>query len=149
VNDQTYEVRSNLDGSQTAVALEKASSSAPIKTASGGLQIADFSSSIRDMDEKPDQQVVSYTVTINNASDGTVTLLWLEPILQDSISGRATDSGLRHEINEVIAPNSQLDIHGQLTLSTSGLTKQDITQLGSPFRGITISTNQTIPLPQS
>jgi len=101
------------------------------------------------VDGNPDQQLVSYTVTIFNASDGTVTLLWLEPILQDSISGRAADSGLRHEINEVIAPNSQLDIHGQLTLSTSGLTKQDMTQLGSLFRGFTVSTNQTIPLPQS
>ncbi|MFN2235983.1 MAG: hypothetical protein ACK2U1_17300, partial [Anaerolineales bacterium] len=148
-NDQTYEVRSNLDGSQTALPLENASSSAPIKIGSGGLQIADFSSSIGGVDGNPDQQLVSYTVTIFNASDGTVTLLWLEPILQDSISGRAADSGLRHEINEVIAPNSQLDIHGQLTLSTSGLTKQDMTQLGSLFRGFTVSTNQTIPLPQS
>ena len=148
-NGQTYEVRSNLDGSQTVIVPQQADSTTPIKTESGGLQIADFSSSISGVDGNPDQQVVAYNVTIHNPSDSTVTLLWLEPVLKDSVSGRVSDTDLRQVVNEVIASNSQVNIHGKLILNMSGLTKQDIMQLGSLFNGFTVSTNQTIPLPES
>ena len=146
-NDQAYEVRSNLDGSQTVVVPGEVSSSAPVKTQSNGIQITDFSSSIGGVDGNPDQQVISYNVTINNPNDNPITLSWLEPVLQDSVSGRTSETGLRNAVNKVLAPNSQAAIHGQLTLNTSGLTKSDITQLGSLFSGFTISTTQTIPLP--
>jgi hypothetical protein len=104
-NDQTHEVRSNLDGSQIVVVPEQASSFAPAISR------------------------------------------WLKPVLQDSLSGRVTDANLKTEENETIAPNSQVSVHGQIAINTSGLTKQDIAQLGSLFSGFTISTNQTIPLP--
>jgi len=146
-NDQAYEVRSNLDGSQTVVVPRKESLSAPVKTDSAGLQITDFSSSIGGVDGNPEQEAISYNVTINNPSNNTVTVLWLEPVLKDSISGRVSDTNLQHAVNEVVGPNSQVDIHGQLTLNTGGLTKSDITQSGSLFSGFMISTNQTIPLP--
>jgi hypothetical protein len=146
-NDQTHEVRSNLDGSQIVVVPEQTSSIAPAISRSGEIQIADFSSSINGVDGNPDQQVISYNMTIYNSSDNTITLLWLKPVLQDSLSGRVTDANLKTEENETIAPNSQLAVHGQIAINTSGLTKQDIAQLGSLFSGFTISTNQTIPLP--
>jgi hypothetical protein len=145
-DDQTYEVRSNLDGSQTAIASGQASSSAPVKTKSDGLQITNVTTSIGGENGNPNQQVISYIVTINNPGDTTVTLLWLEPVLQDSLSGRASDANLRNEVNKVLGPNSQVDIQGQLILDTSGLTKPDITQSGTLFSGISISTYQTIPL---
>ena len=147
-NDQIFETRSNLDGSQIVVVPDQASSSVPVKTESGGLQIADFSSSISGVDGNPDQQLVVYNVIIHNPNNNTVTLLWLEPVLQDSISGRASDTELRHAVNEVIGPNSQVDIQGQLHLNTSGLTKSDIARLDPFFSGFTVSTDQTIPLPQ-
>ena len=146
-NDQTHEVRSNLDGSQIVVVPEQTSSIAPAISRSGEIQIADFSSSINGVDGNPDQQVISYNMTIYNSSDNTITLLWLKPVLQDSLSGRVMDANLKTEENETIAPNSQLAVHGQIAINTSGLTKQDIAQLGSLFSGFTISTNQTIPLP--
>jgi hypothetical protein len=146
-NDQTHEVRSNLDGSQIVVVPEQASSIAPAISRSGEIQIADFSSSISGADGNPDQQVVSYDMTIHNSGDNTITLLWLKPVLHDSLSGRVVDANSKTEENETIAPNSQLAVHGQIAINTSGLTKQDIAQLGSLFSGFTISTNQTIPLP--
>ena len=146
-NDQTYEIRTNLDGSQIVVVPRHASSSAPTQTQSDGIQITDFSSSIGGVDGNPDQQVISYNITINNPNENPITLSWLEPVLQDSVSGRTSETGLRNAVNKVLAPNSQAAIHGQLTLNTSGLTKSDITQLGSLFSGFTISTTQTIPLP--
>ena len=146
-NDQTHEVRSNLDGSQFVVVPEQTSSIAPAISRSGELQIADFSSSINGVDGNPDQQVVSYNMTIHNSGDNTITLLWLKPVLRDSLAGRVTDANIKTEENETIAPNSQVAVHGQIAINTSDLTKQDIAQLGSLFSGFTISTNQTIPLP--
>jgi len=146
-NGQTYEVRSNLDGSQTVIVPGQSSSLPILNTRSEGLRITGVSSSIGSESGNPDQQVISYNVTIDNPGGNTITLLWLEPVLQDSLSGRAAGPGLRHAVNEVIGPNSQVDIHGQVTLNTNGLTKSSITQSGSLFSGITISTNQTIPIP--
>ena len=87
-NDQKYEVRSNLDGSQTVVVPGHASSSAPAQTQSDGIQITDFSSSIGGVDGNPDQQVISYNVTINNPNDNSITLSWLEPVLQELNRGK-------------------------------------------------------------
>ena len=87
-NDQTYEIRSNLDGSQTVVVPGHASSSAPAQTQSNGIKITDFSFSVGGVDGNPDQQVISYNVTINNPNDNPITLSWLEPILQELSLGK-------------------------------------------------------------
>jgi hypothetical protein len=145
-NNQTYEVRSNLDGSQTVVVTEQVTTSAPIKTQSGALQITDVSFSVGGDNGEPGRQTLSYNVVINNPSNRVVTLLWLEPVLQNSISVRVLDTDLRNAVNKVLEPNSQEGIHGQLTLNTNGLSKLEITQLASLFNGFTISTNQTILL---
>ena len=146
-DNRTYEIRTNLDGSQTVIVPGLVSPINPVNSQTYGIRIMDASSSISGVDGNPDQQVVSYKVTLDNSNANPVILLWLEPVLQDFVSGRMLDNSIRVDVNQTLDPNTQLEVQGKLVVDTSGITKLDLSKLGSIVSGFTISLNQTIPLP--
>ena len=146
-DNRTYEIRTNLDGSQTVIVPGLVSPINPVNRQTYGIRIIDSSFSISSVDGNPDQQVVSYKVTLDNSNVNPVVLLWLEPVLQDFVSGRMLDNSIRVDVNQTLDPNTQLEVQGKLVVDTSGITKLDLSKLGSIVSGFTISLNQTIPLP--
>jgi hypothetical protein len=113
---------------------------------SSGLQIKSWGSSVSGEEGNSNLQVVSYNVTLFNPGPNTVTLKWLEPALKDPISKRVLDKDLQVTINQTIAPNSPLVVSGKFSFDSNGLTKNDISSLGSLLSGVTFSSEQTIPL---
>jgi hypothetical protein len=122
------------------------SKSTPTGMLTSGIQIMDLRSTVGLAEENVNQQVVSYNVTLLNPGPDAVTLLWLEPVLQDPISKRVLDKNLRIMVDQTMAPNSPLVVTGTFNFDTSGLTKTEIASWGSFFSGVTISSEQTLSL---
>jgi hypothetical protein len=122
-------------------------SCAPAKKPSGGIEITGVEVAVGRAEGGGNRQVVSYNVTLHNASQNEVNIRWMEPIVNDNVSSRMTGNDQRVMIDKVLVPAASLVASGQFTFDASEATKNEITSWEPFFNQVLISTELELPLP--
>ena len=123
------------------------SSCSPALAPSAGIRITDVMVAIGGAEGSVDQQVISYEVTLQNATQNDVILHWLEPVLSEKISDRLVDDSLRVSVEKTLEANSSLIVAGQFKVDSSGVTKGQITSWEPFFKDMLVSIDLKLPLP--
>ncbi|MGD8404370.1 MAG: hypothetical protein PVJ21_11965 [Anaerolineales bacterium] len=123
------------------------SNCSPVPPPSAGIQITDVTVAVGRVEGSADQQVVSYKVTIQNNSQNDVIIHWIEPVLNEKISGRLIDGSPHTIVNKTLKANSSLKIDEQFKFDSSGITKEQITSWEPFFKEMLISTAMNLSLP--
>ena len=123
------------------------SSCSPALAPSAGIRITDVMVAIGGAEGSVDQQVISYEVTLQNATQNDVILHWLEPVLSEKISDRLVDDSLRVSVEKTLGANSSLIVAGQFRVDSSGVTKGQITSWEPFFKDMLVSIDLKLPLP--
>lgn len=122
------------------------SASATASSSAHELQITDMKVSVGASEDNTDVQLVSYAVTLHNASAHEIVLAWITPLLQEEVATRALGQDLQVLVNKAIAPNASLEVSSSFAIDTSGLTKADM-EGWRYIEVIRLSAEQTIPVP--
>jgi hypothetical protein len=123
------------------------SSCSPALAPSAGIRITDVMVAIGGAEGSVDQQVISYEVTLQNATQNDVILHWLEPVLSEKISDRLVDDSLRVSVEKTLGANSSLIVAGQFRVDSSDVTKEQITSWEPFFKDMLVSIDLKLPLP--
>ena len=123
------------------------SSCSPAPAPSAGIRITDVMVAVGGAEGSVDQQVISYEVTLQNATQNDVILHWLEPVLSEKISDRLVDDSLRVSVEKTLGANSSLIVAGQFRVDSSGVTKGQITSWEPFFKDMLVSIDLKLPLP--
>jgi hypothetical protein len=123
------------------------SSCSPAIAPSAGVQITQVTVAVGGAEGSADQQVVSYKVTMQNTTQNNVILRWIEPVLNERISGRLIDDSQRVFVDKTLKANSSLVIDGQFRFNSSSATKSEIADWEPFFKDMLVSTELELPLP--
>jgi hypothetical protein len=123
------------------------SSCSPAPAPSAGIRITDVTVAVGGAEGGVDRQIISYEVTLQNATQNDVILHWLEPVLSEKISDRLVDDSLRVSVEKTLGANSSLIVAGQFKVDSSGVTKGQITSWEPFFKDMLVSIDLKLPLP--
>jgi hypothetical protein len=122
-------------------------SCAPAEKLSDGIEITQVVVAVGGAEGSASQQVVSYKVTLHNASQNQVTIRWMEPVVNDNIASRIIGGSQRVTVDKVLAPDAALVVSGQFTFDAGTATKSEIDSWGPFFNRVSLSTEMDIRLP--
>ena len=119
----------------------------PAEKLSSEIEITQVELAVGRAERGANRQVVSYNITLHNASQNKVTIRWMEPVVNDAIASRIIGKDQRVAINKVLAPDASLVANGQFTFDAGNATKSEINGWGPFFSQVSISTELELPLP--
>ena len=122
-------------------------SCAPIEKPSGGIEIVQVDVAVGRAEGGGNQQVVSYNVTLHNATQNEVIIRWMKPVPNNTISSRIVGEDQRVMIDRVLAPDASLVASGHFTFDAGNATKSEINSWKPFFNQVSISTELELPLP--
>lgn len=88
-----------------------------------------------------DMQKLSFTANIWNDSTEQSYVKVVKMHLPDSLRSRILSGDTIFQINQLLNPNANYQVTGELILDTKGMTKQDIVSLGS-IQGFAVETEK-------
>lgn len=122
-------------------------SCSPRQEPSAGIQITDTTVAVGGAEGSGDQQIVTYGLTLQNTTHNEVVVRWVEPVLNDAVSGRLIADSPRISVDKVLEPQSSLVVNGQFRFDASGVTKSEIDGWQPFFEEVHISTELNLFLP--
>lgn len=123
------------------------SSCSPAIAPSAGIRITNVSEAVGGAEGSAGQQVVSYKVTLQNATQNDLVLRWIEPVLPEKVSARLVDDSPRVSVDKTLGANSSLIVDGQFRFDASGMTKEQIARWEPLIKGVVISTEINLSSP--
>jgi hypothetical protein len=112
-----------------------------------GIRIAEMDTAVGGIEGNLDEQVFSYHLTLLNTEPVDVVVHWIEPVLEEHVSGRVLIADRHVIVEKTLAPNTYLEISGGLTFDTQGATKMEIMSWEPFITGIKLSSEITLSLP--
>ncbi len=131
----------------TVFAVLLLASCAPVEKLPAGIEITQVEVAVGGAEGSAGQQVVSYKITLHNASQNDVTIRWIEPVVNNDISSKMTGNNPRVTVDKILTPDASLVANGQFTFDAGNATKSEIASWGPFFNKISISTELELPLP--
>lgn len=114
---------------------------------SAGIQITDTTVAVGGAEGSRDQQLVTYSLTLQNTTHNEVIVRWVEPILNETISGRLIGDSPRISVEKALGPQSTLAANGQFRFDASGVTKSEMAGWEPFIKGVRIATEWNLSLP--
>lgn len=109
------------------------------------LQIYSMSTALGSIsNDNLDQQLLTYTIYITNEDETEDYIQWIEPILGEGIKDKVLTDNLKINVEETISPKGSLEVKGQITFDTLGLSKEEIINLEPFITGIRIGGEEVI-----
>ena len=123
------------------------SSCSPAPVPSAGIRITDVTVAISGAEGSANQQTVSYKLTLQNSAQNDLILHWIEPVLNEKISGRLVDDSVRLSVDKTLRANGSLIVDGQFRFDSSGVSKEQIASWEPFFKDVLVSIDLKLPLP--
>ena len=121
----------------------------PACTTSGesarNIAIPSMVTSIGSADGDTSQQILTYRATLSNEGKDNVIISWIQPVLSSSLEQRLITQDCGILIDQSIASNHWIEVSGELTFDTTGLSKSEIAHQCF-ITGLTIDSESTISL---
>ena len=95
-----------------------------------------------------DRQVVSYEVTLQNATPNEFVVRWVEPIPNEMIDARLVGESPRVLVDKKLESNGLLVINGQFMFNSSGVSKSEIGNGEPLIKDVVIATEMTLSVPR-
>ena len=110
-----------------------------------GVKITVLSSSLGMVEGNPNQQRLSYSMSIVNNTEDDVYITNVTPELSDSTIILPDDAD-NFIVNQTLTPNSYINVNGEIILGTNSMTKEEIAA-SSTITGVNIESSVVIKVP--
>ena len=110
-----------------------------------GVKITVLSSSLGMVEGNPNQQRLSYSMSIVNNTEDDVYITNVTPELSDSTIILSDDAD-NFIVNQTLTPNSYINVNGEIILGTNSMTKEEIAA-SSTITGVNIESSVVIKVP--
>ncbi len=113
------------------------------------LEINSMVSSLGGEGANNDTGVYSYTIILINRSDRPINVQSVTPEMQRAFSSRLLSPILEQPVGHAIPSGESIEINGEIRFDFTGLSKQQIVDLGEPISGFSVASQIYVLVPSA
>ena len=128
------------------LAITPSCSSNTAEQAKSEINVSSFNSSMGENPDNLSQQIFSYSVYLSNNGATDITIRSIEPILTTSFNSKAIGNNYSVVVENTMAPGASLEVSGEITFDTTGMSKEQITAMEPFLSGAKVNMDKVLTL---